>query len=79
MSPRLLLAIDEQWPARPDCPWVLLGPDGQPAAEGHSEPRHWPAAAESHRGTARLAAYVAVFVALVAALLLPFVIDAIRW
>lgn len=46
MSHRLLLAIDEQWPARPDCPWVLLGPDGQPAAEGHSEPRHWPAAAE---------------------------------
>ncbi len=39
----------------------------------------WPAVAESHRGTARLAAYVAVFVALVAALLLPFVIDAIRW
>ena len=46
MSHRLLLAIDEQWPARPDCPWVLLGPDGQPTAEGHSEPRHWPAAAE---------------------------------
>jgi hypothetical protein len=46
MSHRLLLAIDEQWPTRPDCPWVLLGPDGQPAAEGHSEPRHWPAAAE---------------------------------
>ena len=34
MSHRLLLAIDEQWPARPDCPWVLLGPDGQPTAEG---------------------------------------------
>ena len=46
MSHRLLLAIDEQWPTRPDCPWVLLGPDGQPTAEGHSEPRHWPAAAE---------------------------------
>jgi general secretion pathway protein L len=43
---RLLLAIDEQWPSRPDCPWVLLGPDGQPLSEGHSEPRHWPAAAE---------------------------------
>jgi general secretion pathway protein L len=38
MSHRLLLAIDEQWPTRPDCPWVLLGPDGQPTAEGHSEP-----------------------------------------
>lgn len=46
MSHRLLLAIDEQWPARPDCPWVLLGPDGRPVSEGHSEPRHWPAAAE---------------------------------
>lgn len=46
MSTRLLLAIDEQWPARPDCPWVLLGPDGKPLSEGHSEPRHWPAAAE---------------------------------
>lgn len=43
---RLLLALDEQWPTRPDCPWVLLGPDGQPVSEGHSEPRHWPAAAE---------------------------------
>ena len=46
MSTRLLLAIDEQWPTRPDCPWVLLGDDGQPVSEGHSEPRHWPAAAE---------------------------------
>lgn len=43
---RLLLAIDEQWPTRPDCPWVLLGPDDQPLSEGRSEPRHWPAAAE---------------------------------
>ena len=43
---RLLLAIDEQWPTRPDCPWVLLGPDDQRIEEGHSEPRHWPAAAE---------------------------------
>ena len=40
MSHRLLLAIDEQWPTRPDCPWVLLGPDGRPVSEGHSEPRH---------------------------------------
>ena len=46
MSTRLLLAIDEHWPTRPDCPWVLLGPDGKPLSEGHSEPRHWPAAAE---------------------------------
>ena len=46
MSTRLLLAIDEHWPTRPDCPWVLLGDNGQPVSEGHSEPRHWPAAAE---------------------------------
>lgn len=45
MSTRLLLAIDEHWPTRPDCPWVLLGDNGQPVSEGHSEPRHWPAAA----------------------------------
>jgi len=45
MTTRLLLALDEQWPARPDCPWVLLGADGQAVSEGHSEPRHWPAAA----------------------------------
>ncbi|WP_079432915.1 type II secretion system protein GspL [Zoogloea sp. LCSB751] len=41
---RLILAIDEHWPIRPDCPWALLGPDGQPLSEGRSEPRHWPAA-----------------------------------
>lgn len=46
MSTRLLLALDEHWPTHPDCPWVLLGPDGKPLSEGHSEPRHWPAAAE---------------------------------
>ncbi|WP_374486716.1 type II secretion system protein GspL [Zoogloea sp.] len=43
---RLILAIDEHWPTRPDCPWALLGPDGQPLSEGRSEPRHWPAADE---------------------------------
>ncbi|HPI58874.1 type II secretion system protein GspL [Zoogloea sp.] len=43
---RLLLAIDEHWPTRPECAWVLLGPDGQPLSEGHSAPRHWPAADE---------------------------------
>ena len=41
---RLILAIDEHWPTRPDCPWALLGPDDQPLSEGRSEPRHWPAA-----------------------------------
>ncbi len=40
----LRLYINETWPANPACDWVLLGRDGQPAAEGHSEPRHWPAA-----------------------------------
>lgn len=45
MSSRLLLALDEHWPGRPACPWVLLGADDRPLAEGHSDPRHWPAAA----------------------------------
>ena len=40
----LRLYIDETWPANPACDWVLLGKDGQPASEGRSEPRHWPAA-----------------------------------
>lgn len=44
MSSRLLLALDEHWPLQPACPWVVLGPDDLPLAEGHSEPRHWPAA-----------------------------------
>lgn len=43
---RLLLAIDEHWPTRPECAWALIGPDGQPLSEGHSAPRHWPAADE---------------------------------
>jgi general secretion pathway protein L len=45
MSSRLLLALDEHWPATPACPWVLLGADDRPISEGLSEPRHWPAAA----------------------------------
>ena len=44
MSDRLLLALDEHWPARPACPWVVLGADDQPLAEGCSEPSHWPPA-----------------------------------
>ncbi|MDD3354603.1 type II secretion system protein GspL [Zoogloea sp.] len=42
---RLLIALDEQWPTRPECPWALLDADGRLLSEGHSEPRHWPAAA----------------------------------
>lgn len=44
MSNRLLLALDEHWPERPSCPWVVLGADERPLAEGNSEPRHWPVA-----------------------------------
>ena len=44
MNTQLFLRIDEDWPARPACAWVLLGPDGKVRAEGESDPRHWPAA-----------------------------------
>lgn len=44
MSTQLFLRIDEDWPARPACAWILLGPDGKIRAEGESDPRHWPAA-----------------------------------
>lgn len=46
MNNRLVLFIDEHWPLRPAAPWVLLDAAGRKSAEGESEPRHWPAAAE---------------------------------
>ena len=44
MTKRLVIYIDETWPAQPSAPWVLL--DGRDAVleSGRSEPRHWPAA-----------------------------------
>lgn len=40
----LRLYLTEQWPLEAACEWVQIGPDGRIAAEGRSEPRHWPAA-----------------------------------
>lgn len=40
----LRLYLTENWPIEPACDWVQIGPDGRLAAEGRSEPRHWPAA-----------------------------------
>ncbi|WP_417068263.1 type II secretion system protein GspL [Niveibacterium terrae] len=40
----LRLYLTENWPSEPACEWVQIGPDGRVAAEGRSEPRHWPAA-----------------------------------
>ena len=44
MSSRLIVLVDEHWPARPSAPWALVGDDGRLQAEGSSEPRHWPPA-----------------------------------
>lgn len=46
MTHRLIIKLDAAWPTPASTPWILLGPDGQPLAEGFSEPRHWPAAGE---------------------------------
>ncbi len=46
MTTRLLLLIDEHWPAEPSAPWVVLDHGGNVVSEGVSEPRHWPAADE---------------------------------
>lgn len=46
MTTRLILRIDEHWPAAPVAAWALLGADGKLQAEGESDPRHWPAADE---------------------------------
>ena len=46
MNTRLILLVDEHWPARPALPWVLVDDAGRTLSEGSSEPRHWPAAAE---------------------------------
>nr|MBL8412420.1 hypothetical protein [Dechloromonas sp.] len=46
MTTRLLLRIEEHWPARPEAAWVLLGHGGEVCAEGESDPRHWPGADE---------------------------------
>lgn len=40
----LRLYLTEHWPEDPSCDWAVIGPDGRPASEGRSEPRHWPTA-----------------------------------
>lgn len=42
---RLVLYVDEHWPQVPALPWILLDEAGKRLQEGHSDPRHWPAAA----------------------------------
>ncbi len=44
MKYTLVLYIDETWPARRDCPWVLLDARNKVAEQGCSAPAHWPAA-----------------------------------
>lgn len=40
----LRLYLTETWPSDPACDWAVIGPEGRPTAEGHSDPRHWPGA-----------------------------------
>lgn len=44
MTRRLVIYIDETWPAQPSAPWVLLDGRDTVLESGTSEPRHWPAA-----------------------------------
>lgn len=44
MTTRLIIYIDETWPAQPSAPWVLLDGRDTVLESGTSEPRHWPAA-----------------------------------
>lgn len=48
MSETLVLHLDDDWPATPAAPWVLLDAAGRPVAEGDSAPRHWPQARRVH-------------------------------
>lgn len=42
MTQRLIIYIDETWPAAASAPWVLLDERNRIVQEGHSEPAHWP-------------------------------------
>ena len=44
MNTRLIVHLDESWPETPSAPWVVLDDRDRVVSEGHSEPRHWPAA-----------------------------------
>ncbi|CAI08913.1 general secretion pathway protein L [Aromatoleum aromaticum EbN1] len=42
MTRRLIIYIDETWPAIPSAPWMLLDERNRIVQEGQSEPAHWP-------------------------------------
>lgn len=44
MKHTLVLYIDETWPSRRDCPWVVLDARNAIIEQGCSAPAHWPAA-----------------------------------
>ncbi|HRP98509.1 MAG TPA: type II secretion system protein GspL [Rhodocyclaceae bacterium] len=46
MTHRLILLIDESWPAQASADWVLLDARDRVIEQGRSEARHWPAAGE---------------------------------
>ena len=46
MTQRLIIYLDETWPAEPSAPWVLLDARDRVVQQGRSEPAHWPAAAD---------------------------------
>lgn len=48
MSETLVLHLENDWPATPAAPWVLLDAAGTPVAEGNSTPRQWPQARRVH-------------------------------
>lgn len=46
MTHRLIVLIDESWPAQPSADWVVLDARDRIVEQGRSEARHWPAAGE---------------------------------
>lgn len=45
MKHTLLLYLDEHWPKRRDCPWVVIDTRSKVVEQGCTAPAHWPAAA----------------------------------
>ncbi len=45
MNQRLIVLMDETWPADPVCPWVLVNAQDKVLQHGNSAPKHWPAEA----------------------------------
>lgn len=44
MKRSLILYIDDAWPTRAECPWVVLDNRNQVLEQGFSSPQHWPPA-----------------------------------